>query len=94
MVDLRNERGAITGAEGCMFFAMFLFAVLLVGLLVVAFFRFSEPPQNLPVGGPPPVGLQAPAREAVSPGFAVLLATPEAAGAATGDRRITTARDA
>jgi hypothetical protein len=59
-MDLRNERGAISGAEGCMFFAMFLFAVLLIGLLVVAFFRFQEPPQNLPVGGPPPTGLIAP----------------------------------
>ena len=53
-MDLRSERGAISGAEGCMFFAMLLFAVLLIGLLVVAFFRFREPPQNLPVGGPPP----------------------------------------
>lgn len=59
---LRNERGAISGAEGCMFFAMFLFAALLVGLLVIAFFRFREPPQNLPIGGPPPTGyLEAPA---------------------------------
>ena len=52
-MPFRNERGGISGAEGCMFFAMFLFAALLVGLLVIAFFRFREPPQNLPVGGPP-----------------------------------------
>jgi hypothetical protein len=57
---LHNERGAISGAEGCMFFAMFLFAVLLVGLLVIAFFRFREPPQNLPIGGPPPTGMLIP----------------------------------
>ena len=57
----RNERGAISGAEGCMFFAMFLFAVLLVGLIVVSFFRFREPPQNIPIGGPPPTGYVAPA---------------------------------
>ena len=57
----RNERGAVSGAEGCMFLAMFLFAVLLVGLLVVSFFRFREPPQNLPIGGPPPTGYVAPA---------------------------------
>lgn len=60
-MHLRSERGAISGAEGCMFFAMFFFAVLLVGLLVVAFFRFQEPPQNVPIGGPPPVGFQFPA---------------------------------
>ena len=59
-MDLRNERGAISGAEGCMFFAMFLFAALLIGLLVVAFFRFREPPQNLPIGGPPPTSYQLP----------------------------------
>ena len=59
-MPIRNERGAITGAEGCMFFAMFLFAALLIGLLVVAFFRFREPPQNLPIGGPPPTGYMVP----------------------------------
>ncbi|MBW3631178.1 MAG: hypothetical protein KY464_18075 [Gemmatimonadetes bacterium] len=57
-MDLRSERGAISGAEGCMFFAMFFFAVLLIGMLVIAFFRFQEPPQNVPIGGPPPVGFR------------------------------------
>ena len=64
-MPIRNERGAISGAEGCMFFAMFLFAALLIGVLVVAFFRFREPPQNTPVGGPGPVGYEAPAAAAL-----------------------------
>jgi hypothetical protein len=60
---LRNERGAISGAEGCMFFAMFLFAALLIGLLVVAFFRFREPPQQSQPGGAPVIGQGRPASD-------------------------------
>lgn len=46
--------------------AMALFAILLIGILVVAFFRFQEPPQGpgMP-GGPaprPPARPEAPAR--------------------------------
>lgn len=41
---IRNRRGAITPAEGCMFFAVALFVVLLLGLLYIAFMRFGDPP--------------------------------------------------
>ena len=47
MERIRNRAG-FTPAEGCMVFAVVLFAVLLVALLVIAFFRFREPPGNLP----------------------------------------------
>ena len=36
-----------------MLLAAILFAVLLIGVLVVAFFRFQEPPQGAPVPVPP-----------------------------------------
>jgi hypothetical protein len=54
-MDLRDERGGISPAEGCMFLAMILFAILLIGLLTVAFFRFREPPQGngMPVASHP-----------------------------------------
>ncbi len=56
-MDLRNQRGAISGAEGCMFLAMLLFAVLLIGVLAVAFFRFQEPPTGPSM---PATGYQSP----------------------------------
>ena len=49
---LGNRRGAVSIAEGCMFLAMALFAALLITLLVVAFFRFQEPPQQRPLEAP------------------------------------------
>lgn len=58
-VVVRNRRGAVSVAEGCMFLAMALFAALLLALLVVAFFRFQEPPQQRPLQAPkrvPPAG--------------------------------------
>ena len=45
-MDVRNEGGAISAAEGCMFAAMALFAILLVALLVIAVLRFSHPPEG------------------------------------------------
>ncbi len=61
-MDIRNERGAVSGAEGCMFGAMLLFGLLLLGLLVVAFFRFQEPPRGPSMPG---VGSRAPAADRV-----------------------------
>jgi hypothetical protein len=48
-MDIRNESGAISAAEGCMFAAMALFAILLVALLVIAVLRFSHPPEGTPM---------------------------------------------
>lgn len=45
-MKLRDRTGAITGAEGCMFIAMLLFAALLVTLLVLAYFRFQDRPSG------------------------------------------------
>ena len=39
------------GIQGCLFGAMALFAILLIVLLVIAFFRFQEPPQGLRMPG-------------------------------------------
>ena len=63
----RILRGAVSGAEGCMFLAMIVFALLLIGLLVVAFFRFQSPPQG---GGDMPAA-QGRVR-AGSPAYAIL----------------------
>jgi hypothetical protein len=48
-MDVHNEQGAISAAEGCMFAAMALFAILLVALLVIAALRFSSPPEGTPM---------------------------------------------
>jgi hypothetical protein len=48
-MDIRNQRGAISAAEGCLFAAMALFAILLVALLVIAVLRFSHPPEGTPM---------------------------------------------
>lgn len=45
-VDLRDRTGAISPAEGCMFFAMLLFAALLVTLIVLAAIRFGDRPSS------------------------------------------------
>lgn len=50
--------GSGCGVQGCLFTAVAIFVLLLVGVLVVAFFRFQEPPQGIPR---PPQGLLAPA---------------------------------
>jgi hypothetical protein len=49
-MDLRNERGAISPVEGCLFAAMAIFAILLIALLVIAVLRFSHPPEGTPMG--------------------------------------------
>jgi hypothetical protein len=49
-MDLRNERGAISPVEGCLFAAMAVFAILLIALLVIAVLRFSHPPEGIPMG--------------------------------------------
>lgn len=50
---LRNQRGGITPAEGCMFGAVALFVILLLGILYIAFMRFGNPPPARPVPPPP-----------------------------------------
>ena len=35
------------GIQGCLFAAVAVFVILLVGLLVIGYFRFSEPPQGI-----------------------------------------------
>lgn len=50
--------GSGCGVQGCLFTAVAIFVLLLVGVLVVAFFRFQEPPQGIPR---PPQGLLSPA---------------------------------
>ena len=65
-MDLRDQRGAISGAEGCMMGAMALFALLLIGLLVISFFRFQEPPKG-PPGNPNPMTGSQPAVAAPQP---------------------------
>jgi hypothetical protein len=60
-MDIRNESGGITPAEGCMFAAMALFAILLVALLIIAALRFSRPPEGDPAVSalsPVPAGFQ------------------------------------
>lgn len=49
---LRNRRGGITPAEGCMFGAVVLFVILLVGILYIAFMRFRNPPTPTPRPAP------------------------------------------
>lgn len=45
---LGNRRGGITPAEGCMFGAVVLFVLLLIGMLYIAFMRFRDPPRPSP----------------------------------------------
>jgi hypothetical protein len=52
-VKIRDEHGAISPAEGCLFGAMALFALLLIALLVIAVLRFSHPPEGTPMGATP-----------------------------------------
>lgn len=57
-MDIHNERGGISPAEGCMFAAMALFAVLLVALLLIAVIRFSHPPEGIPMSITTPVAAE------------------------------------
>jgi hypothetical protein len=47
-MDLRDRRGGFSPAEGCLFLAVILFVGILVAVGIIAFFRFQEPPGNLP----------------------------------------------
>jgi hypothetical protein len=70
----RIERvGGGCGVNGCLYAAVALFALLLVGMLVVAVVRFSSPPE--PRLGPQP---------AQPMGVAVPLEAPAVAGALPG----------
>jgi hypothetical protein len=50
---IRDERGAVSAAEGCIFAAVALFVLLLIALLVIAAIRFSHPPEGIPMGAAP-----------------------------------------
>ena len=68
---IRGRGGAITPAEGCMFFAVILFVVLLLGLLYIAFMRFGNPPppsEAAPVTWSPPAAVFTPPGLASRPG--------------------------
>lgn len=47
------------GVQGCLLFAVVMFVLLLIGMLIVGVFRFSEPPAG------PPAPLSAADRAAV-----------------------------
>ena len=51
-MQVRNRRGGITPAEGCMFGAVGLFVILLLAILYIAFMRFRSPPPPTPVPAP------------------------------------------
>ncbi|MGI9179824.1 MAG: hypothetical protein ACR2H9_04900 [Longimicrobiaceae bacterium] len=40
----QERRGISCGVEGCLFFAMVLFSILMVGMLIVVMVRFGSPP--------------------------------------------------
>jgi hypothetical protein len=48
MVRVRDRGGWISGAEGCMFLAVLLFALLLIALLILVYVRFDERPRSTP----------------------------------------------
>ena len=48
--------GSGCGLQGCLFAAVAIFVLLLIGTLIIGIFRFSEPPQGVPR---PPVGVSA-----------------------------------
>jgi hypothetical protein len=64
-MELRNRRGGITAAEGCMFGAVVLFVLLLLAILYIAFMKFRNPPAPTPI---PPA---APAAAAPAPSGAL-----------------------
>ena len=51
-MEVRNRRGGITPAEGCMFGAVALFVILLLAILYIAFLRFRNPPAPTPTPVP------------------------------------------
>ena len=51
-MEVRNRRGGITPAEGCMFGAVALFVILLLAILYIAFIRFRSPPVPTPTPAP------------------------------------------
>jgi hypothetical protein len=72
MAQLRGgvERvGGGCGVSGCLYAAVALFALLMIGILVVALFRFTQPPEPRlgPQQAPPPLGFVAPADAPVHP---------------------------
>ena len=63
-MELRNRKGGITPAEGCMFTAVALFVILLVAMLVIVYVRFRDPP--MPSVAPPPAARAVPSSPAPS----------------------------
>jgi hypothetical protein len=53
MADEPRIRGMSCGVQGCLVGAVALFVLLLVTVLIIAFFRFQEPPQGprMPMSG-------------------------------------------
>lgn len=47
-MPLGRPRFGFSPAEGCLFLAVLLFVGILIAVGVIAFFRFQEPPGNLP----------------------------------------------
>jgi hypothetical protein len=56
-VDGSTRRGSGCGVQGCLYAAVGLFALLLIGVLVIAAIRFSRPPEPRLPPGAPPLGL-------------------------------------
>lgn len=50
--------GTGCGVQGCLFGAVAVFVLLLIGMLIISVFRFSQAPQGV---GRPPVSVVAPA---------------------------------
>ncbi len=56
-----EQAGSSCGVNGCLYGAVGLFALLLIGMLVLAVVRFSNPPEpRLGPQSPAPVGIFAP----------------------------------
>lgn len=64
-MELRNRRGGITPAEGCMFAAVGLFVILLIAILLIAYMRFRNPPPSTGPVRPPPAAIMLPTETAV-----------------------------
>lgn len=63
-MDLRNRRGAISLAEGCLFAAVGLFVLLLIALLLIAYLRFRNPPSPIAPGRTSPAAVVSPGASA------------------------------
>jgi hypothetical protein len=55
-----EKGGGGCGVTGCLYAAVVLFALLMVGMLVIVIIRFSDPPEPQTVPQPRPVGWYAP----------------------------------